>query len=149
MLFRSLPGSGLRPADSACPSCGRRGKRVDSVTLKALLAVPLTEILYADYLFCKTAGCPVVYYSRGGEQTFGEEHLRERVLQKHPEADDVFACYCFRHTAGSVRGERTEPRQPGVVEAITAGIQAGKCACDLRNPQGSCCLGNVRALLGP
>lgn len=31
---------------------------------------------------------------------------------------------------------------------ITAGIRAGQCACDLRNPQGICCLGNVRRLIG-
>jgi hypothetical protein len=34
-----------------------------------------------------------------------------------------------------------------IVDDIKAGIKAGQCACDLRNPQGTCCLGNVRAWL--
>ena len=34
-----------------------------------------------------------------------------------------------------------------LIDDIDAGIQAGQCACDLRNPQGSCCLGNVRGLV--
>ena len=34
-----------------------------------------------------------------------------------------------------------------MVDDIHAGINAGQCACDLRNPQGSCCLGNVRGLI--
>ena len=117
------------------------------MTLKALLAVPLTEIRHDDYLFCRTADCPIVYFSAGGEQVFPEGALRERVHQKHPAADDVFVCYCFRHTAGSVRDEAPGPGRPGVIQAITAGIQRGLCACEIRNPQGSCCLGNVRALL--
>lgn len=29
------------------------------------------------------------------------------------------------------------------VAKITEYVEAGKCACELRNPQGSCCLGNV------
>jgi hypothetical protein len=33
------------------------------------------------------------------------------------------------------------------VERVTAGVQADQCACDIRNPQGSCCLGNVRAVV--
>ena len=34
-----------------------------------------------------------------------------------------------------------------MIAAVEAGIRAGKCACDIRNPQGSCCLGNVRAVV--
>jgi hypothetical protein len=34
-----------------------------------------------------------------------------------------------------------------IVDDINTGISAGQCACDLRNPQGSCCLGNVRGLI--
>jgi len=33
-----------------------------------------------------------------------------------------------------------------IIEDIQAGITAGQCACDLRNPQGTCCLGNVQKL---
>ena len=133
--------------ESICPSCGARGKRVDLVTLKALLAVPLTEIQHADYFFCRTADCATVYFSAAGEQRFPESALRERVYQRHPGDDDVFVCYCFRHTVGSIRRERESPGQSNVVAAIADGIKGGMCACEIRNPQGSCCLGNVRALL--
>ncbi len=139
--------AGDRIGGGICPSCGARGKRVDLVTVKALLNVPLTEMPHADNLFCRAADCPTVYYSAGGEQVFPEGALRERVHQKHPAEDDVFVCYCFRHTAGGARNQVTDSRGPGVIEAITAGIREGKCACEIRNSQGSCCLGNVRALL--
>lgn len=133
--------------DSACPACGEKGKSVEALTLKALLAVPLTEVRAISYFFCRTASCPTVYFSGDGKQWFGEGDLRERVHQKHPEDDNVFVCYCFRHTPGTIKAELGRTGRTSVVEAITAGIQAGSCACEIRNPQGSCCLGNVRAVV--
>ena len=131
----------------SCPDCLRTGKPVNPLTLKALLAVPLTEVREVDYGFCRTQDCPVVYYSADGQQRFLERDLRERVSQKHPADEDVFVCYCFRHTLQSIRREAAATGESTVVAAITAGIKAGQCACDIRNPQGSCCLGNVRTVV--
>jgi hypothetical protein len=71
----------------------------------------------------------------------------EQVYQKHLHEDEIFGCYCFRHTIGSIRSELIATGTSTVVDYINKGIQAGKCACDIRNPQGSCCLGNVRAVI--
>lgn len=133
-----------RGSDSAtpCSVCGDAGKRVDVITLKALLAVSLLEIGSAEYRFCRTPSCDVVYYSVDGAQRFAEAQLRERVYQKHPNDDGVFVCYCFRHTVQGI----TEDASEHVIAEITSGIQNGQCACDIRNPQGSCCLGNVRTV---
>ncbi len=135
------------PEKPLCPSCRQSGKSIDAITLKAMLAVPLTELRAVAYRFCPTADCPTVYYSVDGEQQFGEDALREQVHQKHPDADDVFVCYCFRHSPNTIRAELVETSHSSAVESITAGINAGQCACEIRNPQGSCCLGNVRAVL--
>lgn len=131
---------------NTCPACGAQGKPVQGQTVKALLAVSLREVQDVDYLFCKRQACPVVYFSPGGKQTFTVEQVRERVYQKEPDRDEVLVCYCFQHTVGEVRTGSAESNQ-AIVNEINAGIQAGQCACDLRNPQGSCCLGNVRELL--
>lgn len=72
--------------------------------------------------------------------------VRERVYQKEPEADDVFVCYCLRHTAAEIR-KVSENEKLSILKDIHTGIQSDQCACELRNPQGSCCLGNVRALI--
>jgi hypothetical protein len=47
---------------------------------------------------------------------------------------------------GNVRAASLEARL-AIVDDINAGLNTGQCACDLRNPQGSCCLGNVRELI--
>ncbi|MCC6167560.1 MAG: hypothetical protein IT329_10065, partial [Caldilineaceae bacterium] len=89
--------------------------------------------------------CPVVYFATDGSQTFGETELRAKVHQKHPDEDDVWICYCFWQSAGMIRKELNQTGISTAVDAIQAGIRAGQCACDIRNPQGNCCLGNVRA----
>jgi hypothetical protein len=88
----------------------------------------------------------VVYYSADGTQTFTTDQVRERVYQKEPGADDVYVCYCFRHTVGELSHAPAEARL-AILDDIDIGIRADQCACDLRNPQGSCCLGNVKALI--
>ena len=133
-------------AANACPECGKTAKPVQGQTVKALLSVSLHEVRDVEYLFCRTQTCPVVYFSPDGEQTFTVEQIRERAFQKEPDADDVWVCYCFRHTVGDVRAASPEARA-AIVDDINTGINAGQCACDLRNPQGSCCLGNVRELI--
>ncbi|HEX8990118.1 MAG TPA: hypothetical protein VF784_00440 [Anaerolineales bacterium] len=130
----------------ACPVCGQKGKPVQTQTVKALLSVTLREVQAAEYLFCRTEDCPVVYYSADGIQTFTTEHVRERVYQKEPANEDVLVCYCFRHRVGEISRAQAEARQ-AILEDIDSGIRADQCACDLRNPQGSCCLGNVKALI--
>ncbi len=134
-------------ASVPCPACTQQGSTIDTLTLKAMLVRPLTELRDVEYRFCRTPECPTVYYSADGEQQFLERDIRELVHNKHPDDDSVFVCYCFRHTPESIKKELTLTGRSSVVAEITAGIQAGQCACDVRNPQGNCCLGNVRAVV--
>lgn len=128
-----------------CPQCHRKGMAVQGQTVKSLLSVSLRLVQDTAYYFCRTQSCPVVYYSTDGRFVFTTTQLRERVYQKEPGAEDVFVCYCFGYTTGQIRHASPEVRAT-IIHEITAGIQAHQCACDLRNPQGSCCLGNVRSL---
>jgi len=133
-------------ATKTCPQCHQNGKPVQGQTVKAMLLVSLREVQDGEYLFCKTKTCPVVYFTLNGKQVFTADQVRERVYQKEPDADEVFVCYCFRHTVGEMR-QASPTERATIVDDINAGIQAKQCACDLRNPQGSCCLGNARGLI--
>jgi len=133
-------------AKNVCPTCGQKGKPVDGVTVKSMLAVSLNQVKNSPYYFCQNRDCSTVYFSEDGLQTFGRDEVRERVYQKEPDAEDVFACYCFRHTVGEILNATPEGHT-AILDDINAGIKAGQCACDLRNPHGSCCLGNVRGVI--
>jgi len=129
-----------------CAACGAPGKPVAGQTVKALIAESLRSVSGDDYLFCPTQTCTVVYFAADRTHAFTSDQLREHVYQKMPDDPDVWICYCFRYRVGDVRRASTEECR-GIIADITAGIQAGQCACDLRNPQGACCLGNVRAVV--
>lgn len=120
---------------------------MDTQTVKAMLAISLATLRPTGYRFCRTPNCSVVYFSNDGQQTFAEAELREKVYQKHPNDDNVFVCYCFRYTIGIIQAELNKSGAGTVSDAIQAGIQAEQCACDIRNPQGVCCLGNVHTLI--
>ena len=114
--------------------------------MKCLLSVSLRTVRDTQYYFCREADCPIVYFTGDGAQVFNLSDVRERVYQKEPDNDSVPVCYCFRYTLGDIREEAEKTDARSIVDAINAGIQAGQCACDWRNPQGDCCLGNVIAL---
>lgn len=132
--------------EAFCPECNQKGKVVQGQTVKALLSVSLRSVQDTEYYFCRTQSCPVVYFTAGGKSTLITSQLRERVYQKEPNADDVFVCYCFKHKVAEARNASPEIRV-SIINEINTGIQANQCACDLRNPQGYCCLGNVRGLI--
>jgi hypothetical protein len=146
---REMPSAADRrkpSPDAPCPECGQKGEAVQGQTVKALLSVSLRLVQEKKYYFCRMPSCPVVYYSADGASVFTTAQVRERVYQKEPDAGDVYVCYCFQHTVAEIRDASPEARAR-ILNDINTGIQAQQCACDVRNPQGSCCLGNVRELM--
>ena len=143
-----LPTAIERPprTNALCPQCGTAGKPVEGQTVRALVSVSLLQVPHTGFLFCRTPSCPVVFFASSGSPVFLTSQVRERVYQKEPASNDVLVCYCFFHQAGEIRASSVE-QQATILESINRGVQAKLCACDLRNPQGSCCLGNVRALI--
>ncbi len=146
---RLPPARPLRPhteADAACPGCGGRGRAIEVVTLKSLLRPDALTRLdpFADHRFCHTPGCPVVYWSSGGQ--FVEADLRVGVFQK-ASADPLPVCYCFGFPSHAIEEDARRCGHSSVLDTIKQHVAAGRCACDLQNPQGSCCLGDVAAVV--
>ena len=52
-------------------------------------------------------------------------------------------CYCFDHTVASIRAEIQSTGRSTATEMITKEVKAGRCACEVKNPAGTCCLGDV------
>jgi hypothetical protein len=130
------PGSSAAPN---CPACGKTGKKVAMETIKSLLAPAAMRRLEAGrgYSFCVTPSCATVYFS--GQNKFEWQDVRVPVFQKDPRAE-VPVCYCFGYT----REDLSAPDSAkSASRDIAARVKQGLCACEIRNPQGSCCLGNV------
>lgn len=135
-LDRNIPVKGL-----ICPGCGQRGKAVQTVTLKCLLkpeAMPRLEPS-RPYQFCPASDCSIVYYSP--PEQFSRGDLQVPVFQKDQSLETP-VCYCFGIARGDIQPPLQE-RLEELIELVRSFVQAGKCACEYRNPQGSCCLGNL------
>lgn len=128
-----------------CPTAGKPGKPVRPVTLRSLVRDECAgEIEDRAWFFCDLADCDVVYFSADGK-VLPKTNLKVRVGLKEKESPRP-VCYCFGHTVESIREEITRTGRSTVAAAITAKINAGLCTCELLNPKGRCCLGDVNRI---
>jgi len=120
------------------------GKTVQRITLGALLkperrpGIPKQE----EFCFCRSAACDVVYFIPG-RALFRKNDLNVLVGLKEPQNPTVPVCYCFGWTPEKIQTEIRNTGKSTVIDQIKAQVQAGNCYCEITNPQGSCCLGNV------
>jgi len=137
-----LPSATIR----ACAACGTTGKPVKLITLKALLTPNALRSLEPGeaHHFCPHAECDVVYF--GGSHSYGLGDVTVRVYQKDPGAS-VAVCACFGYTRAEVEIAVLDGHAEAVTSSIRQHIKAGRCGCEVNNPQGSCCLGNVTELI--
>lgn len=125
-----------------CPACRQRGVPVELQTVKALLTEhALRRIQHTHYRFCGNPGCRTVYFGDAGDR-FETRELRVLVWQKEPEGARLF-CYCFGEDEATIRAELMEHGRSEVDHRIRAHIAAHRCACEMRNPRGACCLSDV------
>ena len=132
----SLPTS--KPG--ACPSCGKKGKPVAVLTVKNLVRDHTRVPTSVSYSFCRTTECDVVYFS--DQALFRKPDLKVRVGIKET-ADPVSLCYCFDYSREDVRRDIETSGVTTILDDIRAEVQGGFCACEVKNPSGACCLGDI------
>jgi len=116
---------------------------VERITVKAMLRPQaLMRLSAPEHRFCTTAECSVVYF--GIDEAFSREEIVVPVFQKE-RAGDRAVCYCFGVGEGDLRRELMQTGRSTASDRITALVKADRCACEVKNPQGTCCLGNVAA----
>ncbi|GAA3409718.1 (2Fe-2S)-binding protein [Paenibacillus hodogayensis] len=140
------PSNSTEAVKTECPTCGEKGKNVQLITLKSLLKASALEIIEPDntYVFCSNPSCSIVYFSGNHSQSFVENDIKVPVYQKNQRAD-VPVCYCFDWTRERLLQAINTDLKPA--DHIKAHVQAGRCGCEVNNPQGACCLGNVNAFV--
>lgn len=137
------PATHRSPID--CPECGKPGRLIDRITVRAMLRPDaLMRLSALEHRFCPTPGCPVVYF--GHEEVFDRGEIVVPVFQKEPTGERT-VCYCFAISERDIRTELIRTGRSSASERIGSLVKGDRCACEVRNPQGSCCLGNVAAVV--
>jgi hypothetical protein len=96
-----------------------------------------------EYYFCDSVDCDVIYFpSNPAAPLFRRADLLVRVGIKEAE-DPIPVCYCFGFTRKDIADEIERTGRSTVVGKIKAEVKAGNCACEVKNPSGRCCLGDI------
>lgn len=136
------PSSPAEPAAFHCPRSGTRSRAVDLLTVKALLSEPALRLVReGPYRFCPDPSCEVVYFDREGRLFFAAD-VRVPVWQKQPSGART-VCYCFGENEAAMAREWAETGRCDAARRVREHVAAGRCACEVRNPRGVCCLGDV------
>ncbi|HEY2971115.1 MAG TPA: hypothetical protein VGJ48_01260 [Pyrinomonadaceae bacterium] len=129
-------------ADSRCSTCEKEGRPVERQTVfHHVKHEQLDRVNGEAYRFCAEPTCPIVYYGDEGTR-FTVDDVRELVTTK-TQGDARPICYCFGFSEGDARKEIERTGQSKIPERVSGLIKAGMCACEVRNPAGVCCLGEV------
>jgi hypothetical protein len=127
-----------------CPKCGAEGKSVKTITVKNLVRDHMRVLADTHYSFCRTQDCDLVYFS--ATQVFARADLKVRVGIKEQEAP-IPLCYCFGYDREDLRRDIDGHGVSGIPDRIKAEVKGGFCACEVKNPSGGCCLGNVNRVI--
>ncbi len=127
---------------SACQICGEVGRIVTKQTVvHQVKSKNLVCVADSEYRFCGSTDCEIVYYSASGS-LFTTDDVRELVTSKTKGIDRPL-CYCFGFTVGDIRRELVLKGETTIPAQVTKFIKEKLCACETRNPAGSCCLGEI------
>lgn len=140
-----VPSSETKRDSKRCPDCREKGQAVSTDTARHLVREERTEQLDGkDLMFCKTPTCSIVYYSPDGGPLFKKSDICVRVGLKETE-DPVWVCYCFDISERQIREEIERTGKSTASKRIRMEVEAGNCECEIKNPLGRCCPGEVRA----
>jgi hypothetical protein len=134
------------PRQAACPITATPGTPVQLQTVKAMLTdVSLQRLVPTTYYFCAEPSCDVVYFSRQGE-CYSKDDLRAPVWQKEPVGSRLL-CYCFGESEKTIAAEIAATGTSHALDRVKEHVRSGRCACDIRNPRGICCLSDLKAAI--
>lgn len=132
----------------ACPSCSAAGiecvgpKKVPKITVDSLVKPEHHgDIPAGPFYFCPAKSCETVYFDTEGRQ-IRKNQLSVAVWQKE-KSEETLVCYCFGYSAKNIMEDARENSPPTIPLIVRDKIKAGECQCDIKNPRGMCCLGDV------
>lgn len=132
---------------ASCPVDGAPGSRVPLATVRNLVRPEHRDAEEPEHqwYFCDRPDCEVVYFDASG-RTIKKDCLKVSVGVKEKESPRT-VCYCFNHTVESITEEIQSTGKSSVAASIAARVKAGECRCELLNPKGVCCLGDVNKVV--
>lgn len=136
------PAARTSSAAPHCPTTGTPGRPVSEETVRSLVEdLVHRDVAGTPWHYCGVRDCGVVYFDADG-RTIEKDALKVRVGEKEADAPHT-VCYCFDHTLEDIEADIAESGKTDIPDSIRTKVQAGECSCEVSNPKGTCCLGDV------
>lgn len=125
-----------------CPNCSQNAKGVLGKTLEHLLNEEAKRKLtcFDGFHFCTTATCEIIYFR--DNEILVQKDLSVTVGCKDG-ASPATVCYCFHWTKEKIKAQLETNGVTSALEDIKEKMKSIGCSCEILNPSGECCLGDV------
>ena len=125
-----------------CPHCAEKAKGVLGKTVSHLVKKESQSKFdsFDGFYYCKTPTCKTVYFREG--TVLIQEDMSVVVGLKEG-ATPATVCYCFDWTKEKIKAELEATGKSSALEDIKAKMENPGCSCEVLNPSGGCCLGDV------
>lgn len=135
------------PVRADCPVSKFSARKVQKRTLQHLLKDDkVISIQNVQYYYCADPKCNVVYFSNENVPYFSVEDVNVKIFAKHTD-DDTNVCYCFNWTRGRIKEQMNQSGTSTSSIEIAKEVKNGTCSCDIKNPKGECCLGDINSFI--
>jgi len=131
-------------SSSSCPICETTKQIVNAITLKHWLEASLVPFIgEGPFYFCDSNDCAVVFFSGDHSTQYTKDQLRSRVASKETSGPST-VCYCFGVSKEMISEEILKTGKSTFLSWIAKEVKQGNCACEVRNPAGVCCMGEIK-----
>jgi len=128
---------------NTCPICNNKAKDVSPITLSHIIRKDYQKQISSlkGFYYCKTIDCEVVYF-KGNELINQDKLIKEVGLKIWASVSTI--CYCFNWTKEKMEEEFSTFGETNAIKDISSKMTTDKCACEVNNPSGTCCLKDVK-----
>jgi len=117
-----------------CPVCGDRGHKVENDTMIHHVK-DISKMGDGGYYFCPNRECDIVYFR--DKETFSVHMINKEIGIKESSSMQAAVCYCYNY-------QKSELYDEALIEKINIRIDNYGSRCDLRNPNGRCCVKEIK-----
>lgn len=123
--------------EGQCSQCQTKGKKISLESMNN----HVDDISFLrdefDYHICKNSDCEVVYFNIVSQFTLTQ--LNKEIGYKRASSENANICYCYNIKKSQLNVH--------TIDFIKSKMEEYPCACDIRNPYGSCCQSDIKKLL--
>ena len=135
------------PPSADCPESGTASRKIQRRTMEHLVKSDrIGGMADTQYYYCADSDCPVVYFTGEEGRNFTTVDLKVKVFAKDS-GGDVCVCYCYDWTRDRIKNELAETGRSTASSEISEKVRDSLCECDIKNPKGTCCLGDVNRVV--